>query len=157
MATWLKPAEIQQKLGMSKENFHALKKKGYFVVVEGMIDFEEAEKTYNLIRRNKPQSEDTLEAGKEAINYNKIKAVKTAYEAKLKKLEFDEINGTLINVEQAQKAVFDAVRRTRNSFLAFPDRLAAVLALETDKAKIHDILSKEVRIILEDLVITFKK
>lgn len=155
MAEWIKTTEAQKRLGISRNSFAEFKKKGYFLVKDGKVDFEKVKPAYEAIRKAKSQTEETLQTGADVIGYHKAKAVKTAYEAKLKELEYKELDGTLMNVEKAQQAVFGAVRQLRNSFLALPDRLAAVLAPETDKAKIHDILSREVRLILEDLVIRF--
>ena len=48
-------------------------------------------------------------------------------------------------------AAFRRARIVRDGMLNLPDRVAAVLAAETDVAKVHEVLSKEIRLILEEI------
>jgi hypothetical protein len=47
--------------------------------------------------------------------------------------------------------MFQTGRRIREGLLNLPDRLSDILAAERDQAKIHAIISKEIRQILEAL------
>jgi hypothetical protein len=39
----------------------------------------------------------------------------------------------------------DTARKTRDALLAVPDRIAALLAAETDPARVHAVLSNELK------------
>lgn len=57
----------------------------------------------------------------------------------------------LIEVVTVEKVVFEKGRQTRDALLSLPDRLAGILAAETDRAKVHATLTKEIHQALEAL------
>jgi hypothetical protein len=59
--------------------------------------------------------------------------------------------GQLLDKTKANRSVFEIFRQTRDSFLALPDRLAGILAAESDQHACHTLISDECRRILEDL------
>jgi hypothetical protein len=66
-------------------------------------------------------------------------------------LELHEKAGRLISAEAAQRSAFDSARRARDLLMSIPDRLAAVIAGESDVAKIEGILEEEIRRALDAL------
>ena len=73
------------------------------------------------------------------------------FKAKLARLEFLEKSGQLIDAEQVKKEAFRMGRTIRDRVEAIPDRIAAIVAAETNVKKVHKLLAAEFRGVLEDL------
>lgn len=58
--------------------------------------------------------------------------VKENYLALLTKLEFQQKDGQLIELEQAEKVLFDCFRAQRDSWLNWPSRVAPLMAADLD-------------------------
>ena len=63
----------------------------------------------------------------------------------MSKLDFEERSGKLISRDEIQVVAFNRFRTFRDGMLNLPDRLAAVLAAESDSIKVHEILTTEIR------------
>jgi hypothetical protein len=59
--------------------------------------------------------------------------------------------GELISAEKVRQAMFAKGRIIRDGMMNIPDRISSLLANENDAAKIHEILMKELREVLEEL------
>jgi hypothetical protein len=73
------------------------------------------------------------------------------FRAKLRRLEFETKQGRLIEADAVRKTIADAVRTMRDGILGLPDRLATVLAAESDPKKVHVSLKTELSRELEGL------
>jgi len=71
--------------------------------------------------------------------------VRENYLARLAKIEFEERSGKLVSRDEVQVAAFNKFRTFRDGMLNIPDRVAAVLAAESDPAMVHEILAIEIR------------
>jgi hypothetical protein len=71
--------------------------------------------------------------------------VRENYLARLAKIEFEERSGKLVSRDEVEVAAFNRYRTFRDGMLNIPDRLAAVLASETDPARVFELLSAEIR------------
>jgi hypothetical protein len=80
-----------------------------------------------------------------ASQYNKARAVREHYQARLAKLEYEEKVAKLIAADEVKVAAFNLFRRYRDHMLNLPDRLAAILAAESESAKCYEILALEIR------------
>jgi hypothetical protein len=130
-------SSLAKRLGVSRPRVTALKKKGRVKMVGSMIDEAATERMHRQrLAAQKP---------------NKSKQVKQEYEAKMAKLEYDKAIGSVLDKEQAEKDEFRNARIVRDTLMRLPDRLAAVLASETDQNKIHTLLTTEIRQALEAL------
>jgi hypothetical protein len=83
-----------------------------------------------------------LESG---LEYSKARAVRESYLARLAKIDFEERTEKLVSRNEMQVAAFNRYRTFRDGMLNIPDRLAAVLAAETDPRQVHELLSTEIR------------
>lgn len=83
-------------------------------------------------------------------SFAQSRAVREAYNARLAKLSYEEKSGSLVKTDAVKVAWFNVLRVLRDRILNLPDRLAPVLASETDQAKIRDLLEQELRQALED-------
>lgn len=72
-------------------------------------------------------------------------------EAEMAELKLAEQHGQLIRVDAVKQALANAFTATRDSLLQIPSRLAAVLAAETDAAKVHELLQLELYRALEGM------
>jgi hypothetical protein len=84
-------------------------------------------------------------SGGGALEYSRARAVRENYLARLAKIEYEERLGKLVSRDEMQVAAFNKFRTFRDSMLNIPDRVAAVVAAETDSAKVHNILTTEIR------------
>jgi hypothetical protein len=85
-----------------------------------------------------------------ASQYTRARAVREHYQARLAKLEYEERVGKLVSKDEVQVSAFNKFRQFRNQLLNLPDRVAAMLAAENDSAKVFEILSNEVRQVLNE-------
>ena len=79
------------------------------------------------------------------------RAEREAYQAKLKKLEFEERSGKLVDIDEVRREAFELARAVRNALTAIPDRISAQLAAEVNPHRVHELLAEEIRKALEEL------
>jgi hypothetical protein len=91
------------------------------------------------------------EADEKVESYAKSAAKLQHYKALLEELKYQIEIGTLVRKDDLDKAVFKFHRTLRDRILNVPDRLAAVLAGETDQANVHAVLARELRQALSEL------
>ena len=77
--------------------------------------------------------------------------MKEFYAARLAKLEFEEREGKLVNIDEINVQHFNRARRLRDRLLMIPRRLAAQLAAETDTRSVEEILDGAICEALEEL------
>ena len=125
---------------------------------DGRIDSDVADEEWQrntmarppaMPQRRRPE-EDDEQGGFGPSQYTKARAVREHYEARLAKIRYEQQIGRLVNRDEVQVAAFNKFRTFRDQVLNIPDRVAAVLAAENDPAKVHEILSTEIRKALND-------
>lgn len=123
---------------------------------DGRIDSEQADVDWerNTTRHappiaNRGQDEDDVSIFG-ASQYTKARAVREHYQARLAKIEYEERTGKLVPKDEVQIAAFNKFRQFRDHMLNIPDRVAAVVAAETEAAKCYEVLATEVRRALND-------
>lgn len=77
--------------------------------------------------------------------YAKSAAREKFYKAELAKIELKIQTGELVDKAEMDRNNFTAFRILRDNILNVPDRLAAILANETDRHKVHMALSNELK------------
>jgi len=82
-------------------------------------------------------------------SFARSRAIREAYNARLAKLEYEEKSGELVRVADVKSAWFGISRLLRDRILALPDRLAPLLAPETNQKAIREMLDAELRAVLE--------
>ena len=80
-----------------------------------------------------------------AAQYSKARAVREHYQARLAKIEYEERVASLVPKDEVKVAAFNKFRQFRDAMLNIPDRVAAMLAAETEEAKCYEILATEIR------------
>tara|TARA_R110000803_G_scaffold162194_1_gene225785 strand:+ start:124 stop:744 length:621 start_codon:yes stop_codon:yes gene_type:complete len=83
--------------------------------------------------------------------YTKARAAKESYSAKLAQLNYEKKSGKLCRVDDVVKAAAESGRITRDSILNLADKLAPILASETDIHTIREIMTAELEAALTNL------
>ena len=121
---------------------------------DGKIDVEQADREWdrNTSPVNAPKRAPRGGGGAAGgPTYAQSRAVRELYLARLAKIEFEERAGKLVSRDQVTVAAFTKARTVRDNLLNIPDRVAAVLAAETDPVRTHQILTDEIRKALIEL------
>jgi hypothetical protein len=88
---------------------------------------------------------------KPVMDYGVARTLNEQYKAAIRKLEYEEKTGKLVDAASVKESAFSLGRRIRDSMLNIPDRIASMLAAETDETKIRELLTGEIRNALEEL------
>jgi transcriptional regulator with XRE-family HTH domain len=131
---------LAKRLGVSRQRVSALKKKGRVKMIGATVD----EKASERMHRERLAAQQTSPS----------RQLKDLYAAKMSKLEYDKMIGAVVEKAQVEKDAFRIARIIRDTLLRLPDRLAGILASESDQNKIHALLTKELRQVLEALSMT---
>jgi hypothetical protein len=90
------------------------------------------------------------ERSAKASDYAKARAAVQIYEARLKKLRYEEKAKNLVSARDVEDAAFREMSCLREAFMNIPGRLAAQLAAESDEARVYAILEAEFIAIFTD-------
>jgi hypothetical protein len=95
------------------------------------VDIDEPESLEEKAARRR------LAGGIEMLDYGRALEKKENYLALLRQLEYEEKSGTLVDLVQAERALFEGTRAMRDAWLNWPVRVGAMIAadlgLEADK------------------------
>lgn len=89
--------------------------------------------------------------------YVQSRAIREAYEARIKKLDYEVKKGKLINADEVRVAAFNVARVTRDKLMNIPERLAPLLVGVGDIHEAHKLLGSEIRLICEELANDVRK
>jgi hypothetical protein len=105
-------------------------------------------------REYAPETQVETPVGPPIVNsgpsFAQSRAIKEAYNARLAKLAYEEKSGAMVRTDSVKVAWFNTLRVVRDRALNLPDRLAPLLAAETDPKIVRDLLEEELRTILND-------
>jgi hypothetical protein len=149
-------AEWARRQGFSKQYVGKLIAQGKIKLVNGMID----ERTANAVLENQRDpslplrraGDGTYEQRNEMHDLLVKTKLKNEIErGKLLEAKVKSEMGELVSAEKVRNAMFAKGRIIRDGMMNIPDRISSLLANENDAAKIHEILSKEIREVLTEL------
>lgn len=89
--------------------------------------------------------------------YQKARAMREAYAAKLAQLDYQQKMGQLVSKDEMKAGLFTAGRQLRDSLTQLPTRLAPQLASETDQHVIQMMLAQEINDALKELAHAFQR
>jgi hypothetical protein len=130
----------------------AIKSQRIATLPDGRIDSDAADAGWKrntrayvpaVTRRPEPEEDEGSPFG--ASQYTKARAVREHYQARLAKIDYEERVGKLVSKDEVQVAAFNKFRQFRDHMLNIPDRVAAMVAAESDAAKCYEILAIEIR------------
>lgn len=84
------------------------------------------------------------------------RGLRIEYQGKLAKLAFEKQSGKLIDASEVEQSAFLVARTVRDAMLNIPDRVAHMLAGQTDAKAIHQTLTAEILQVLGDLSAAIK-
>lgn len=119
---------------------------------DGKIDPEKADAEWRAATspaRGGDRRSPRAASGPSALGDARAKREK--YLAELARLKYELESGRLLDAREVEKAWFDKARIVRDAILNLPDRVAPLVASETDEHKVHRILTDELRSALEEL------
>lgn len=87
----------------------------------------------------------TAPAGQEKISYLAAKTEEARARAAKAGMEAELMAGTLVRVAEVEAEAFARARGAQELLMALPDRLSPLLAVESDPAKVHALLTDELR------------
>jgi hypothetical protein len=142
--------------GVSHTAVEKAVKQGRIQLTEGKVDVEVADRDWrrNSSPVNAPKAvgrTDGTGDGSSGPTYAQSRAVRELYLARLAKIDFQERSAKLVSRDEVTVAAFTKARTVRDNLLNIPDRLAAMLAAETDPNAVHRILTAEIRKALDEL------
>ena len=70
----------------------------------------------------------------------------------IQKIKIEKDLGNLVPIEGVKHNAFELSKKLKDSLLAIPDRVCDIVASETDARKVHNILTKEIKQTLEDII-----
>jgi phage terminase Nu1 subunit (DNA packaging protein) len=134
-------AELARHLGVAKPSVTRAVKVGRIRFDEdGKTDLEVASAQW---RGEIPGPRD--KAVGDGPSYDRSRAEKEAAQARLATLKADELEGLLVRADEVEAEWFRILRSLRDRLLGVPDRLAILVAAETDEHAVRVMLDAEIR------------
>ncbi len=99
-------------------------------------------------QREEPEPQASSQA---SSTYAISRANRELWQSKIAKLEYEKLNGTVIDAEEAKRTHFALARRVRDAILNVSNRIDGELAAETDPVKVHMILTRALNEALTEL------
>jgi hypothetical protein len=145
--------------GFTRQYVSKLIRQGTIRLIEGKIDSAAADAALEALRQpmrpmQRVLARDAPAAGGGAdLPTLLLKSrIKTEVErGKLLEARAKAETGQTVSADEVKAAAFRKARIVRDGLLNLPDRLAALLAAETDAGTIHTLLTSEIRTILDNL------
>jgi hypothetical protein len=153
-------AEWARRHGFSRQYANQLVQEGIIPLEDGKINPETADIILEAIKDpSQPQRRANGKPSQKSLSKN-TDLPKLLLQTRIKnEIERGKIlearakaeTGELVNAEDVKKAAFTKARVIRDGLLNIPDRMASVMASTNDEQKVHELLSQEIRMVLEDL------
>ncbi len=122
---------------------------GLIKLVDGKIDPSIADVEYQSSPTRTTQASKSVQTASSPLAQSR--AVKEGYHARLAKLEWERRSGETVSRADVERDAFEAARRLRDAILAVPDRVAAILAAESDEFLVHKALKRELSIAMKTI------
>lgn len=111
----------------------------------GLIDVEEADRKIAVSRARADSPVPRLDVKSEdGARILAARARSEEHKAGILELEHGRLAGTLVLASEVRAAAGSSARQARNAMLAIPDRLAPLLAAESDQFRVHALLRDEI-------------
>lgn len=148
-------AEFARRRGVSRSTVNEYKNKGYLVMTDdGKVSvLASEEKLADHLDPTRGGSRSSAPQKASPKNTAYMTAKTREMEAKAAKQEMDtrERAGELLDRVDVQRAAFTLARQTQEAGMAIADRLSSILAAEGDAAKVHGLLTSELREVFNDI------
>jgi len=115
------------------------------------IDPDELDKEWSQNTMLDGRNRTPLLNPEDVLDFNKARALKETYLALSAKLKYETELGSLTSIDEVEKQAIAQAKLLKEAFLNLPARVSSILAAEQQAGVINDILSAEIRAILEGL------
>lgn len=88
----------------------------------------------------------------EKLSFNDTKTKSEQMGLIIQKIKIEKDLGNLVPIEGVKHNAFELSKKLKDSLLAIPDRICDIVASETDARKVHNLLTKEIKQTLEDII-----
>ena len=151
----LSPEAVSKAVRLGRIRCHT-DEDGVKYLIQDEADKDWEENTDKAFQR-KDLDEEELERREPEISvegstYSNSRALRESYQAKIARLEYEKLSGSLVPIEEVKAEAFKLSRTVRDAILNIPDRISAQLAAESDQHKVYSILTDELTRALEELV-----
>lgn len=156
-ANLISQAAYAKRRNVTRQAINKHIKNGTITLVYGKIDPDLADRQLEeaVGEDAGEDAEAAGDAGEEyeikGLSLKEAKRRHKAWQAAREKVEYQERIGKLVKAKEVRIAAFSAARKVRDQMLNIPDRLAAVVAAETDQKKVHKIILEEIEKALEGI------
>jgi hypothetical protein len=99
-----------------------------------------------------PSAIPNVDDPRPGVNFHNARTAREIYEARLKKLAFEQKQGDLLPRAKVEAATVNQYQVFREAMLNVPNRVAGQIAAESDPVKIHQLLEGEIRLALKTFV-----
>ena len=159
-----------KRMGVSRQYISELVQKGILPLVDGKIDPATADAIINARREPaRPLRRKVSQVAPSAVPEQSFPPqrgitaaelptllLKTRIKSETERAKLLEIKakveaGKYIDIDEMKEAAFKRGRIIRDGMLSIPDRIDAILAAETDRHKVHQIITDEIIRVLEEL------
>lgn len=152
-------ADFARRRGVSRATVSGYKAKGYLVMTDEGNKVKVAaseEKLANMLEPLRGGNRSST-AGKPSANkkadgrFMTAKTEEVEARAARARLELQKEAGKLVDKERVAQVAYTLARTAQEAFVAIPDRISTLLAAEDDAAKVHEMLSTEIRAVCQGL------
>ena len=155
-------AEYARQRGVSRQYVGQMVAKGVIKLTGRKVDTDQADAALAAIREPvRPERRGEASAAvpdAPALPRGDLPTLllKTRIKSEVERAKLLEIKarveaGKYVDADDVRVAAFNKARVVRDGLLNIPDRLSAVLATESDPARVHELLAAEIRTALEEL------
>jgi len=139
-----------RRVGVNPGTVYGWKQRGKLDLENGKVRVESSLKSIEKLPAYKAQHPDG-QIPDTPLNLYEAKSLHEQYKAGKAKLELEQTTGRLVLKSEVENTAFKLARTVRDTFQALPERLASVLAEETDEFTVHEILTKEINSCLKSI------
>lgn len=145
-----------RKHNYTRQYVNKLVNNGTIKLHNGKINEEEADMAIAAIRQPMKSSKNALGGMDDLSNLSTV-LLKTRIKSEIEKVKYLETKNKeaakmLVPADGVRIAAFNKGRMVRDALLNIPDRVASLLAKESDTNRIHEILTKEIRQVIEEIL-----
>lgn len=137
---WMTASQFARHRCVSRQHVARLIKIGALPMKGNLINAVEADKLLD----DRPDAGQTT-TGDNASRYAEAKTIRTIFQAKLARLEFETREGRLIERDAVRQRIAGHVDLIRAGLDGLADRLAGPVAAQGDAKKVHALMTAEIR------------
>lgn len=137
---WMTASQYSRHRCVSRQHVARLIKTGALPMKGRLIDVVKAD----ALLADRPDAGQTA-TGDNAARYAEAKTIRTIFQAKLARLDFETREGKLIEAEGVRARIQEHLAAIRIGLEALPGRLTPLLAGERDAKRVHAIMTTEIR------------